>query len=167
MRAILVSMIGVAAVVTAGGCLAVALGGGAVGAAYVLGDVERTYPYPLDVVWAATETALAELQLPSTFDSKDQLTARFDRRTAAGDRIRIHLTSRGQFTRMSLRVNTFGDKSMSHVIVSRIESHLPAGSYSHVPPPDGLPDSGADFGVAGDEPRGGPAAGEAGPSFQP
>ena len=128
MRACLAMAFGLVVCVTAGGCLAVALGGGAVGAAYVLGDIERTYPYPLDVVWAATEATLAELQLPPGFDSKDQLKARFDRRTATGDRIRITLAARGSFTKLTLRVNTFGDKSMSHVIVHGIESHLPSES---------------------------------------
>ncbi|HUG89381.1 MAG TPA: DUF3568 family protein [Planctomycetaceae bacterium] len=146
MRAIFVPLIGVAVCATAGGCLAVALGGGAVGAAYVLGDIDRTYAYPLDVVWSATHAALAELQLPPGFDSKDQLKAHFDRRTATGDRIRITLSSRGPVTKLSLRVNTFGDKSMSHVIVSRIESHLPGGTY------DGPPE----IGSAGPPEAGGP-----------
>lgn len=126
MRACVALAFGVVVCVAASGCLAVALGGGAVGAAYVLGDIERTYPYPLDVVWAATDATLAELQLPPGFDSKDQLKARFDRRTATGDRIRITLAARGSFTKLNLRVNTFGDKSMSHVIIHGIESHLPA-----------------------------------------
>jgi hypothetical protein len=138
MRATLLGLISVSIVVTASGCLAVALGGGAVGAAYVLGDIDRTYPFPLEIVWSATETALAELQLPPGFDSKDQLTAQFDRRTATGDRIRITLASRGQFTKLSLRVNTFGDRSMSQVIVGRIESHLPAAPYA-----SGLPQASA------------------------
>ena len=126
MRACVASAFGLVVCAPAGGCLAVALGGGAVGAAYVLGDIERTYPYPLDVVWAATEATLAELQLPPGMDSKDQLKARFDRRTATGDRIHITLAARGSFTKLKLRVNTFGDKSISHVIVHGIESHLPA-----------------------------------------
>jgi hypothetical protein len=149
MRACVALAFGVVVCVTAGGCLAVALGGGAVGAAYVLGDIERTYPYPLDVVWAATEATLAELQLPPGFDSKDQLKARFDRRTATGDRIRITLAARGSFTKLNLRVNTFGDKSMSHVIVHGIESHLPAEPGPALMTPAGaaepLDDGGPEF----------------------
>jgi Protein of unknown function (DUF3568) len=136
MRAMFLSTAAVAVCATAAGCLAAAaaVGGGAVGAAYVLGDVERTYPYPLDVVWGAAQTAMAELELPPGFDSKDALKARIDRRTATGDRIRLTLTARGQFTKLVLRVNTFGDRSMSQVIVNRIESHLPAAPYDALPP---------------------------------
>lgn len=134
------------------GCAAAAvgaLGAGAAGVAYAVGDVERTYPYPLGSVWDASQVALAELQIAPGFDVQDEFKGRIDRRTSTGDRVRITLARRGEFTDVKVRVNTFGDKWMSQHVAQTIERHLYAGAGSEavlsrsdvspVPAPEPLP----------------------------
>ncbi|MFW6125119.1 MAG: DUF3568 family protein [Pirellulales bacterium] len=111
------------------GCVAAAVAGGAAGAAgvaYVRGDVERTYPYPIDTVAQATHLALAELELPVTHAAKDQLKGHIEARTATGDRIQVRLQGQGAVTELRLRVNTFGDKTMSSAVIAKIDQYLPA-----------------------------------------
>ncbi len=111
-----------------GGCVWVVAGlAGAGGAAYVMGDAERLYPYPIDTVWAASLDALAETGVAVTYHGRDQLTGRIEARTATNQRIKIHLTALGDSTEVKIRVNTFGDEQITSAIVGRIDSRLPQG----------------------------------------
>lgn len=120
LAALLVSTVGT-------GCAAVAVGAaaGVAGVFYVTGDVERTYPYPMDIVWEASLSALADLEMDIAKNVKDQLTAEIRAYTATGKRIRLELESDGNVTELELRVNVFGDADLSELILARIESYLP------------------------------------------
>jgi len=115
------------ATASASGCVAVAAGAaaGVAGVAYARGDLERSYPYPMDVVWEASLSALAEVEMEITSADKDQLTAEIKARSATGKRITIKLKSDGQVTDLDLRVNVFGDADLSETILVRIEAYLP------------------------------------------
>ena len=71
---LLSSLILLCVAVTTTGCVAAAGGAaGAAGLAYATGKIDRTYPYPLDVVWEASDSALTELELTPGQKAKDQL----------------------------------------------------------------------------------------------
>lgn len=112
--------------VSSSGCIALAVGGAAGGGvAYILGDVERVYPYPIDMVWEATIAAMDELELSPGHQAKDQLKGNVLRYSATRDRIRVKLASQGSTTKLKLRVNTFGNEVMSTAVLAKIEEHLP------------------------------------------
>lgn len=122
--------------ITCCGCAALVLGGaaaGAAGVAYAHGDIERMYPYPIDVVWNATLSALGELQLQIAYHERDQLTAEIKAFTAAGDKVKVEMESHGPATELELRVNTFGNRSLEIAIMSKIDQYLsalpPSGPY--------------------------------------
>ncbi len=110
---------------TCSGCAAgVAALAGAGAAAYVVGDVKRTYPCPIDVAWNASLNALAATEVPVVDAAKDQLKARIEARTATGDKIKIVLASQGPVTTLSIRVNTFGNKQLSAAVLREIDRQL-------------------------------------------
>jgi hypothetical protein len=117
-----------ALLLTAGsGCAAVAVCGAAVGGlVYLNGEQERTYPYPMEIVWAATQAALDELELSPGYQAKDRLRGEIKRYTATGDRVRIVMSGYETSTDLKLRINTFGDKAMSRSILRRVDDYLAA-----------------------------------------
>ena len=112
---------------TSSGCAAAALGGaaGAASVAYIVGENERTYPVPLDVVWDAAQAALDELELSRGPEAKDQLKGHIERYTATGDRLRIEFTRIGPSTKIKLRINTFGNETMARTVLYAVERNLP------------------------------------------
>lgn len=117
-----------ALLLTAGsGCAAVAVCGAAVGGlVYLNGEQERTYPYPMEIVWAATQAALDELELSPGYQAKDRLRGEIKRYTATGDRVRIVMSGYETSTDLKLRINTFGNKAMSRSILRRVDDYLAA-----------------------------------------
>ena len=112
-------------VLTCSGCaVGVAALAGAGAAAYVVGDVKRTYPCPIDVAWDASLSALAAAEVPVVDAAKDQLKARIEAQTATGDKIKIVLASQGPVTTLSIRVNTFGNKQLSAAVLREIDRQL-------------------------------------------
>ncbi|MBI3462575.1 MAG: hypothetical protein HY000_05870, partial [Planctomycetes bacterium] len=51
-----------------------------------------------------------------------------------GDTIKVRLTGLGQATKLKLRVNTFGNKSMQMAILGKIDEHLPRFATSDEAP---------------------------------
>jgi hypothetical protein len=125
-RRILFTLLLAAIFVSSSGCaLGILAAGAGVGAyVYATGDVERTYPCPIDLAWDATMGSLAELEVDIVSAHKDQLSGRVEAHTAARDTIRIDLTGQGQVTSISVRVNTFGNSKLSAVVLGRIERRL-------------------------------------------
>jgi hypothetical protein len=130
------------------GCLAVAAGcaaGGAAGFAYYSGKVERDYVAYRQDVWAALQAALADLRMPVTEPVSEGTEWSLEARTADGDKVRITLEtkssripSEGVLTRVGVRVATFGDGTVSSRILDQIGFHL-TGLPAGTPPPPPVP----------------------------
>jgi Protein of unknown function (DUF3568) len=117
------------------GCLLVAAGtavGAATGVAYVNGKISATYfAYPRDV-WMATRQGLTELGMPLLKESFDGFNGSVESKTSDGDKVFITLeclspagTIDGAFTRLSIRIASFGDRKGSELIFQQIGSHVP------------------------------------------
>jgi hypothetical protein len=127
-----------------GGCLAVAAGvaaGGAAGYAYYAGKVDRAYPASFADTWAATRTALAELGMPIVSEERHATDGTIESRTADDDKVHISLETaksqipaEGTVTDVSIRVRLFGDKPVSERILYQIAAHLAPPRTVAVPP---------------------------------
>jgi hypothetical protein len=123
------------------GCLAAVIGGAAAGGAtglmYYQGQVCRTYPAAIDDVWAATHTALAELQMTVQGQERTTRGGSINSHTKT-DPVRITLEVQqskipadGPLTWVGVRVATFGDEAVSLRILDQIARHLvPTSSAS-------------------------------------
>jgi hypothetical protein len=137
-----------------GGCLlaiaGVCAGGAAAGYFYYKGRICRDYAASLPNVYTATQAALNDLHfVPLTEEAKDGK-AFLLTKTAAGKKVRIYLDclsspipAEGVVTRVSIRVATFGDESVSVRILDQISWRLahaaplapPASPPAGPPPP--------------------------------
>ena len=73
--------------------------------------------------------AMKDLEFPVTSQAKDALEADLTARNASNTSINIKLMKMDSAsTEVHIRVGTFGDESMSHVILNKINSRLQTGS---------------------------------------
>jgi hypothetical protein len=118
------------ACLTLQGCVPlVAAGAGAVAAggtvAYVRGDLETTYPAPLNRTWDATMGALREAQLRVTDTQKDAAKGTIKALQADDTPVTVSLETAGpSTTAVKIRVGTFGDEEVSKSINRRIAARL-------------------------------------------
>jgi hypothetical protein len=116
-------------------CLLVAAGtaaGAAGGIAYANGKVSATYfAYPNDV-WMATRQGLTDLGMPLMKESFDGFKGSLESKTAEGDKVYVTLECvspptlvEGAFTRLSIRIASFGDRDQSERIFRQIGIHVP------------------------------------------
>lgn len=114
------------------GCTLLVVGGaGAAGYAYVKGEHERVYPYPIAQIASAVRDALHEMALPVVSDTADELGARFESRTAQGEKVVVTLEPQGKtVTKVGIRVGVFGDEDASRTIAARIDERLPSPQSS-------------------------------------
>jgi hypothetical protein len=106
-------------------------GAGAAGYAYVKGEHEQVYPYPIAQTASAVRDAIHDMALPVVSDAADELGARFESRTAQGEKVVITLEPQGQaVTKVGIRLGVFGDEDASRTIAARIDEHLPAPQSS-------------------------------------
>jgi hypothetical protein len=108
------------------GCLAAAVGAGAVGSVvYIKGDLEAVEGKDIDTVYAATKKAVKQLGLKVTKDDKGfssvEIIARDteDRKTT----IRLKSTS-AETTKVSIRVGLLGNELRSSFIYQKIHDNL-------------------------------------------
>jgi hypothetical protein len=111
------------------GCLLLVAGGAAAAGAgtyaYVSGDLKGTESASLDRVWTATQAAVTELQLPITSRQKDALGARLLARTSSDKKVDIRLKKlTDTSTEIRIRVGTWGDESVSRLILEKIKKRL-------------------------------------------
>ena len=112
------------------GCLAAAAvgGGAAAGAgtiAYIKGELKATEGYSIDETWAATVTAVDELQFIVINKIKDATSAELKSQTADGKTVDIVLKRiADNITEIKIRVDTFGDEALSRYILSKIQANL-------------------------------------------
>jgi len=104
--------------------------GGVVGAtvgtvAYIDGKLEDTLGNPYEHVVTATEKAITQLGFAQPEERKDSLSATFVTHSARGDRVEISLTNiSDSATKVSIRINTFGDQEISMTILDKIKTNL-------------------------------------------
>jgi len=111
------------------GCILVAAGAGAAAGvgtyAYVRGELESTLDAPLDRTWRATQTAMKDLKFAVTKEQKDALQAELTARTAADKKVLVKLVKlTNNTTEVRVRVGTFGDESLSRLILEKIKANL-------------------------------------------
>jgi len=108
------------------GCIAAAVGVGAVGTvAYIRGDLEVMEAVSLDKVYNAAVKAVAELELRETGKTKDVLTATITARDAENKKVNIKLSAQeAQITKISIRIGTFGNETKSRRIYEQIKKNL-------------------------------------------
>jgi len=102
-----------------------AAGAGAAGYAYVDGEIQTTEAASLDRTWEAVQAAMQDLQFPVTAKAKDALQGDLTAHNASNTTIRIKLKYIStSSTEVRIRVGTFGDESLSRIILNKINSHL-------------------------------------------
>jgi hypothetical protein len=141
---------------TQSGCLAAAAGcaaGAGAGYAYYKGKLDRDYVANRDDVWAALHTSLGELQMPVVKEEREPDEDSIETRTADGDKVKIYvdvhkssIPAEGDISRVSIRVATWGDSTVSSRVFDQVDRHLMPGvpvqgqpiqpvSATGVPPP--------------------------------
>jgi hypothetical protein len=115
--------------VFAHGCIVVAVGVGALGAAgtvaYIKGELKATESENIDIVYESTLLAVNELELKIIYKSKDALSAEINLRDAQDDKVQIALSSTAEHsTEISIRIGTFGDQTKSNLIYQKIRDKL-------------------------------------------
>ncbi len=112
------------------GCAAVLVGGAAAAAgvgtyAYVSGELKGSEAVSLDRAWSASQAAMKDLEFPITNKAKDALQGELTARTAADKRIVVKLKKvSDKTTDIRIRVGTFGDETVSRLILDKIKSHF-------------------------------------------
>ena len=111
------------------GCILVAAGAGAAAGvgtyAYVRGELKSTLDAPLDRTWRATQTAVKDLKFAVIKEQKDALQAELTARTAADKKVLVKLVKlTNNTTEVRVRVGTFGDESLSRLILEKIKANL-------------------------------------------
>ena len=102
-----------------------AAGAGAGGYAYVNGEIKSTESASLDRTWSATLAAMKDLEFPVTSQTKDALEANLTARNASDKKIGIKLKKVSETaTEIRIRVGTFGDESISRIILDKIHKRL-------------------------------------------
>jgi len=103
-----------------------AVGAAAAGTvAYVDGKLEATLGYPYNTVADATNKAINQLGFAKPEEHKDELSDILTTHTAKGNQVVITLTKDGDSsTKVSIRVDTMGDKEISQTILDKIKSNL-------------------------------------------
>ena len=106
-----------------------AAGAGAAGYAWVDGEVKTTEASSLNQTWDASLAAMKDLEFTVTDKSKDALSGYVTAQTADNKTIKISLKYiSNTSTEIRIRVGTFGDESLSRIILGKINSHLTGGS---------------------------------------
>lgn len=138
-----------AATVGSSGCLAVAAGvaaGGAAGYMYARGRVCDIYATDLETARGAVRTAVADLGMTVEREDAEAASATLYAHSLQGESIKIDLKPTAPVglaptTRICVRVKTFGDHPLSEQIHAQIAARLgvPAGPLTPVPAPTAAP----------------------------
>ena len=108
------------------GCAAVLLGGGAAAAGagtilFIKGELQSTENVSIDKAWRATVLAVDDLGFVVTSKEKDAVSAKLNALTADNKEVKITLNRKAdKATQIAIRVGTFGDESLSRLILDKI-----------------------------------------------
>ncbi len=107
------------------GCVVVAVAAGAAGVAYVNGDLEATLEATPPRVVDATEAALKELDVEIEPSERSGVDGRVVGRTALSRKVDVTVKRETETTsKLWIRIDTFGDQSLSRQILEKIRAHL-------------------------------------------
>jgi hypothetical protein len=112
------------------GCLAAAaVGGGAVAGAgtiaWMQGELKSTEGYPFAKVWAATVKTIEQLDFIVVNKVSDAISGEIDIVTADNKKVKIRVKRVGDnITEIKIRVDTFGDETLSRYILNNIQSNI-------------------------------------------
>ena len=125
-----------AALFGVGGCFVVAAGavGAAGGVAYSEGRERRTFAVTMDTAWAAVKSAIEELNIEITSETRRAGSGEIEGRWGEqGDSVRLYAKSVGSgSTMIGVRVGV-ADQSGNLTIMRRIEAHMPPGTPPSTP----------------------------------
>lgn len=94
-------------------------------AAYTLGELRSMEQVSLDRTWQAAQKAAEDLEYTVTSREKDALAANLIARGAGDKKIEINLRKISEeMTEVRIRVGTFGDESLSRLVLKRIKKNL-------------------------------------------
>ncbi|GAB63850.1 hypothetical protein KSU1_D0541 [Candidatus Jettenia caeni] len=94
-------------------------------AAYTLGELRSMEQVSLDRTWQAAQKAVEDLEYTVTSREKDALAANLIARGAGDKKIEINLRKVSEeMTEVRIRVGTFGDESLSRLVLKRIKKNL-------------------------------------------
>lgn len=114
---------------TISGCTLLLIGGAAAAGAgtaiYLMGELKATEAVPFDRAWNACEAGLVDLDFFITSREKDALSGVIIARGSGDRKITIKLNRQSdKVTEIRIRVDTFGDESLSRLILYKIKSHF-------------------------------------------
>jgi len=102
----------------------------------VVGELEAIEHATLDQTWDASLIAMERLGFVVTQRDRTDVEARILAHTQGGREVRIRLSKDTTIlSRLRIRVGTFGDESLSRLILERIETHLPVKTAGATPTP--------------------------------
>ena len=79
----------------------------------------------MDHAWGATLAAMKELEFPILSQAKDSLQGQLTAHNASGKKVTIKVKKvSDQATEIHIRVGTFGDEALSHVILGKIQKQI-------------------------------------------
>jgi hypothetical protein len=120
-------LIGAALLISTGCALLLIGGGAAAGAgtvAYIMGELKSTEEVSLARAWEASQAAMKDLEFSITSKEKDALSAKLIARGAGDKKIALTLKKvSDSVTEIRIRVDTFGDESLSRMILDKIKKH--------------------------------------------
>lgn len=128
LRGLLVAMVLAGVALTQAGCLLVAAAGATAGAvAYVKGDLEGVVDASVEQTVAATKAAFEEMKMPvmSAYSAGPQ--GEVQARVGTDNKAVVELRSYGEkSTKVTIRVGTFGDETLSRTIYEKIKANVTA-----------------------------------------
>ncbi len=108
------------------GCAAIVVGGATgAGVAYSMGALKTVENTTVEKSYIAAQSALKQLEFQETLVSKDAIEASVEGETSAGKSVTIRIKRiTDQATEIRIRVGTFGDESLSRLILEKIRAKL-------------------------------------------
>jgi hypothetical protein len=126
MKRVCLSLMLIAIAAFGQGCVAAAVGIGAVGTfAYIQGALESTEPESVEKVYLAALKAVDQLDLHLISQSEDVLSAKITARDSQDKKIQINMSATPDLkTKLSIRVDIFGDEKKSILVYKKIYNNL-------------------------------------------
>jgi len=108
------------------GCVAVVAAGAAgTGVAWYSGRLEANLDQNIEVVFAASQKALTQLEFANISNKKSSVDAQLVSRTALDKKVEITLQKvTDRSTKVMIRVGVFGDETLSMSILDKIKAAL-------------------------------------------